>query len=50
MTLVEFLENAKNGILEDRLNAFVPLDLFGPPTEAESPRAWIIHKSPSGTW
>jgi len=39
MTLEEFLENAKNGILEDRLDAFVPLDFFGPPTEAERPLA-----------
>jgi hypothetical protein len=35
MERAEFLDNAKRGILKDNLDAFVPLDLFGPPTEAE---------------
>ncbi|HXI15024.1 MAG TPA: hypothetical protein VNM48_01545 [Chloroflexota bacterium] len=39
MTLEQFLENAKSGILDDRLDAIVPLHLFGRPTEAERAEA-----------
>lgn len=35
MTLEEFLANVEAGIIDDRLDAFVPPELFGPPTAAE---------------
>jgi hypothetical protein len=35
LTLGEALEEAQAGILDDRLDRFLPLDLYGPPTAAE---------------
>ncbi len=35
MTLEEFLTNVEAGIIDDRLDAFVPPKLFGPPTATE---------------
>lgn len=35
LTLEGFLRNAEAGIFDDRLDAFMPPDLYGPPTAAE---------------
>lgn len=35
LTLEEFLRNAEAGIFDDRLDAFMPPDLYDPPTAAE---------------
>ena len=35
MTDEEFLAKVEAGIFDDRLDAFVPPELFGPPTAAE---------------
>lgn len=35
LTLEEFLRNAEAGVFDDRFDAFMPLELYGPPTTAE---------------
>ena len=35
LTLEEFLKNAEEGVLDDRIEAFMPPEMYGPPTSAE---------------
>ena len=31
----EFLKNIEDGVFDDRIDTFMPPDMYGPPTEAE---------------
>ncbi len=35
LTLEEFLKNAEEGVLDDRIEAFMPPEMYGPPTVGE---------------
>ena len=39
LTLEQVLADAEAGVFDDRLDAFVPPELFGPPTAAEQATA-----------
>jgi hypothetical protein len=39
LTLEQVLADAEAGVFDDRLDAFVPPELFGPPTAAEQAAA-----------